>query len=33
MSVEKLKQAGWIAKIDLETGVKAVYESIKAMEF
>lgn len=28
MSVEKLKNAGWIANIDLETGIKQVYESI-----
>ena len=33
MSVEKLKSSGWTAKIDLETGVKSVYESVRNASF
>jgi GDP-L-fucose synthase len=33
MSVDKLKNAGWVARIDLETGVKSVYESVKDRVF
>jgi GDP-L-fucose synthase len=33
MSVEKLKTAGWTAKIDLETGIKSVYETVRERSF
>jgi GDP-L-fucose synthase len=33
MSVDKLKTAGWVASIDLEAGVKSVYESVKDSAF
>jgi GDP-L-fucose synthase len=33
MSVDKLKNAGWVASIDLEAGVKSVYESVKDSAF